>query len=401
MNVILSTCAGAGENYLSKFKSDENPFDYVIIDECAQGTEILCWIPILMGKKIILAGDHLQLPPTIKNKTIEKKLSFTLFDRLMKLYKDFSVMLNVQYRMNEKIMKFSSNELYNGKLIADESVKNHTINDLINNNEITKNDNFNIINESLILIDTSNYNFHETLDPETLSKCNFGEVEICKIITDYLINKLKISSIDIGIITPYSAQVLTLSNSLNQENYPGLEISTVDGFQGREKEIIILSLVRSNEKNEVGFLADKRRLNVAITRAKRMLIFIGNVDTVSNEKNDEGFLNNLCGYMEKNAIKIDLFEIFGEICDDDDYNPQEKIQKVREKCVPEMEEEKMISESRKNNEKRKNKKNNNENKDDNDKNENENENDNENNDDDDNKKEEKKKKKFRRKKKNK
>ena len=356
MNVILSTCAGAGDNYLSKFKSDEHPFDYVVIDECAQGTESLCWIPILMGKKIILAGDHLQLPPTIKNKSIEKKLSFTLFDRLMKLYEnDFSVMLNTQYRMNEKIMRYSSDELYNGKLIADESVKNHTIKDLIMNenkelsDNIIKADNFNIIDKSLILIDTSNYNFHETLDPETLSRCNFGEVEVCKIMTNYLISKLKLTPNDIGIITPYSAQVLTLSNSLNSENYPGLEISTVDGFQGREKEIIILSLVRSNEKNEIGFLCDKRRLNVGITRAKRMMIFIANIVTVGNGKNDDGFLKNLCIYLDKNAEKIDLFEVFGEICEDGDYNPQDKIQKIVEKCVPEMEEEKMISEIKNNN----------------------------------------------------
>ena len=356
MNVILSTCAGAGDNYLSKFKSDEHPFDYVVIDECAQGTESLCWIPILMGKKIILAGDHLQLPPTIKNKSIEKKLSFTLFDRLMKLYeKDFSVMLNTQYRMNEKIMRYSSDELYKGKLIADDSVKNHTIKDLITtdnkniSNTIIETDNFNIIDKSLILIDTSNYNFHETLDPETLSRCNFGEVEVCKIMTNYLISKLKLSPDDIGIITPYSAQVLTLSNSLNSENYPGLEISTVDGFQGREKEVIILSLVRSNEKKEIGFLCDKRRLNVGITRAKRMMIFIANVDTVGNGKNDDGFLKNLCKYLEKNAEKIDLFEVFGEVCEDGDYNPNEKILKIAEKCVPEMEEEKMISESKNNN----------------------------------------------------
>ena len=163
----------------------------------------------------------------------------------------------------EKIMRYSSDELYNGKLIADDSVKNHTIHDLITtdnkniSDSIIKADNFNIIDKSLILIDTSNYNFHETLDPETLSRCNFGEVEVCKIMTNYLISKLKLIPDDIGIITPYSAQVLTLSNSLNSENYPGLEISTVDGFQGREKEVIILSLVRSNEKKEIGFLCDK------------------------------------------------------------------------------------------------------------------------------------------------
>ena len=113
MNIILSTCVGSGDNFLNREISEKNPFDYIIIDECAQATESLCWISILQGKKLILAGDHLQLPPTIKSKEAEYILSYTLFDRLINIYGEKCCkMLKIQYRMNEIIMNFPSNELY-------------------------------------------------------------------------------------------------------------------------------------------------------------------------------------------------------------------------------------------------------------------------------------------------
>ena len=240
-NIILSTCVSSGENYLNLAISKENPFDYIIIDECAQGTECLCWVPILQGKKAILAGDHLQLPPTIKSKNAEYVLSYTLFDRMISTYGDkVTRLLDTQYRMNEKIMKFSSQELYEDKLIADD---------------------FGIFDKPLVLVNTSGLDFFETKDLETLSSFNVAETDLCKRMVDYLKDKLKAENGDIGIITPYSAQVSNLSHKITQEDYKGLEISTVDGFQGREKEIIILSLVRSNQKHQVGFLSDSRRLN--------------------------------------------------------------------------------------------------------------------------------------------
>lgn len=275
--------------------------------------------------RLVLAGDHLQLPPTIKSKDEEKVLSFTLFDRMMRLYGErVSRLLNIQYRMNEKIMQFSSNTLYKSRLIAHESVKSHLLSDITKQeNFISKgdDDSLEICSQPLIYIDTSNYRFFETSDIDSSSRFNMGEAKICKFFVDYLksiltINNTNQNLIDtqlnlnlgfIGVITPYSAQVNYLKNLMPAEDYPELEISTVDGFQGREKEIIILNLVRSNKKHEVGFLADRRRLNVAITRAKRMCILICDSSTV---KNDE-FINKMCNYFNQNATQIDInFNIF-------------------------------------------------------------------------------------------
>ena len=334
-NIILSTCVSSGENYLNLAISKENPFDYIIIDECAQGTECLCWVPILQGKKAILAGDHLQLPPTIKSKNAEYVLSYTLFDRMISTYGNkVTRLLDTQYRMNEKIMKFSSQELYEDKLIADETVKNHTLKDLIMQrykddknilDEINSLDDFGIFDKPLVLLNTSGLEFFETKDPETLSSYNVGETDLCKRMVDYLKDKLKAENKDIGIITPYSAQVANLSNKITQDDYRGLEISTVDGFQGREKEIIILSLVRSNQKNQVGFLSDKRRLNVAITRPRRMLIVIGDIDTITNgNENENLFLKHFGEYCNDNATNVN---IIGSLME---YNEFEELQNM---CV--------------------------------------------------------------------
>ena len=362
-NIILSTCISSGENYLNLAISKENPFDYVIIDECAQGTECLCWVPILQGKKVILAGDHLQLPPTIKSKNAEYVLSYTLFDRMISTYGDkVTRLLDTQYRMNEKIMKFSSIELYEDKLIADASVKNHTLKDLIseryNKNkaaleEIISNDDFGIFDKPLVLLNTSGLDFFETKDTETLSSFNVAETELCKKIIDYLKDKLKVENNDIGIITPYSAQVANLSKKITQDEYRGLEISTVDGFQGREKEIIVLSLVRSNQKHQVGFLSDKRRLNVAITRPRRMLIVVGDIDTITNgNENENLFLKHFGEYCNDNATNVN---IIGSLME---YNEFEELQNmsVEEKKKEDEKMEENINKKDKKEEKSKNNK---------------------------------------------
>ena len=354
-NIILSTCVSSGENYLNMAISKENPFDYIVIDECAQGTECLCWVPILQGKKAILAGDHLQLPPTIKSKNAEYVLSYTLFDRMISTYGDkVTRLLNTQYRMNEKIMKFSSEELYEDKLIADKSVKNHTLKDLISERykndknileEINSLDDFGIFDKPLVLLNTSGLEFFETKDPETLSSFNIGETDLCKRMVDYLKDKLKAENKDIGIITPYSAQVANLSHKITQDEYKGLEISTVDGFQGREKEIIILSLVRSNQKHQVGFLSDKRRLNVAITRPRRMLVVIGDIDTITNgNENKNLFLKHFGEYCNDNAINVN---IIGSLME---YNEFEELQNM---CVEEKKKENEKNEENKKEEKEK------------------------------------------------
>jgi ATP-dependent RNA/DNA helicase IGHMBP2 len=301
--IILATCVGAANDILADMlsKTTKGVFDLVIIDECAQATEAVCWNAILLAQKLVLAGDHLQLPPTIKSKEAEKELSFTLFDRMIKLYgESVSKLLNIQYRMNEAIMNFSSNELYDGKLIADESVRNHKVTDLIDSKD---NDNLHLCDKNLILVDTRNFDFYESVDEESDSKYNIGEANICKFLINYL-KKNSITNDQIGVITPYSAQVNFLRNLITFDEYRDLEISTVDGFQGREKEIVILSLVRSNLKHEVGFLADNRRLNVAITRAKRMLVLICDVSTVSKDK----FIGRLSEYFNKNSFSLDVLD---------------------------------------------------------------------------------------------
>ena len=132
-------------------------------------------------------------------------------------------------------------------------------------------------------------------------------MQLCKKMVDYLINKLKVENKDKGIINPYTAQVASLCNKIPYEDYKGLEISTVDGFQGREKEIIILSLVRRNQKHQVGFLSDKRRLNVAITRPRRILIVIGDIDKITNDEGSNNlFLKHFGEYQDKNATGVNI-----------------------------------------------------------------------------------------------
>ena len=222
-----------------------------------------------MGKK--KAGDHLQLPPTVKtpvalNKkkpkgmSTDSDLTTTLFDRLLSMYKtkDIKRMLLVQYRMHQKIMEFSSKELYDNRLIADSSVAEHLLADMA---DVTSSENTDV---PVVLIDISDTGVgHEIVDDARdngeQSRANELEVELAvkhiqALLDDGLLEE------HIGVITPYAFQVTHLVRAI-RENWPAIEVGTVDGFQGREKEAIILSLVRSNDEGEVGFLAEKRRLN--------------------------------------------------------------------------------------------------------------------------------------------
>ncbi|KAI7899401.1 P-loop containing nucleoside triphosphate hydrolase protein [Cokeromyces recurvatus] len=288
--VTISTLNGAGSRSISN-----REFDVVIIDEATQALEAECWIALLKAKKAILAGDHLQLPPTIKTPikitNVKKKLkkgelptdtdlSTTLFDRLLGMYGDsIKRMLMVQYRMHQKIMEFSSRELYENKLIADESVASHLLVDLPGVEDTENTD------VPLIMIDTSDTGLtHEIVDDtqEEQSKANELEVELAVSHIRALLDD-GLEEDQIGVITPYALQVSKLKRDI-RENWPGIEIGTVDGFQGREKEAILFSLVRSNETGEVGFLAEKRRLNVAMTRAKRHLCVICDSETLLGNK---------------------------------------------------------------------------------------------------------------------
>lgn len=269
-------------------------FDWVILDEATQGIEPATWIPMRHGGKVILAGDHCQLPPTVfRSKPGERGLSFTLFERLHAvLDAKFKVRLERQYRMHGNIMDFSSQEFYDGALVADPSVVGHTLKDLpkINTEGLD--------GAPVIFLDTAGLGYEEEIEDGTESRYNSQEA---KLVVKELEGLLRagVSPEEIAIISPYSAQVKLLTGMiLGDKGDPGdlaaLEIDSVDAFQGREKEAVIVSLVRSNREGQLGFLTDTRRMNVAMTRAKRKLIMIGDSATLSNHT----FFEDLLRYVE-------------------------------------------------------------------------------------------------------
>ncbi|CAM8883181.1 unnamed protein product [Rhodiola kirilowii] len=293
-DVVLTTLTGAASRKLENLT-----FDLVIIDEAAQALEISCWIALLKGSRCVLAGDHLQLPPTIQSSEAEKKgFGRTLFERLENLYgTEITSMLTVQYRMHELIMSWSSKELYNSKIEAHPSVAAHMLSDLegVKTSSSTE--------PTLLLIDIAGCDMPEKKDEEE-STLNEGEAEVAIAHAKRLIES-GVSASDIGIITPYAAQVVLLKMLRgNRDILQDLEISTVDGFQGREKDAIIISMVRSNSKREVGFLSDHRRMNVAVTRARRQCCIICDSETVSND----AFLKRLVEYFEEHGEYLSASE---------------------------------------------------------------------------------------------
>ena len=344
--IVLSTLHGAGG-----FQLKNEQFDVVLVDEASQALEAQCWIPVLGtgAPKLVLAGDHLQLPPTIKSlntkqtkvvaakgekgsvddiaegvskveveerkstkvakqaKEDDVKLEVTLFDRLLTLHGNkIKRMLTTQYRMHESIMAFPSAALYDGKLIAAEAVKTRPLKSLPDDSVADTED----TSEPLIFWDTQGGDFPETVEEDDgtskakaksslLAESKVNEHEAA--LVAYHVSNLVDAGVkpeDIAIVTPYNGQLALLSKTL-KERYQGMELGSVDGFQGREKEAVIVSLVRSNARGEVGFLAEKRRLNgmsllrllleiwdadgelpVAMTRPKRHLCVIGDSETV-------------------------------------------------------------------------------------------------------------------------
>ena len=313
--VVLCTLHGAGGFHL---KNEQ--FDVVLVDEASQALEAQCWIPVLSSgaPKLMLAGDHLQLPPTIKSTNIKEKkkakpppkskttvadgvagltvkdpdktkggdgkmrdgktqepkmkeddvkLETTLFDRLLKLHgNSIKRMLTTQYRMHERIMAFPSSALYEGKLMAAEAVKSRLLKDLpydsIGDTEDTR--------EPLVFFDTQGGDFPEKTEDDEggakgksslLAESKVNEHEAA-IVASHVANLVAagVKAEDIAIVTPYNGQLALLSQML-KDRFPGIELGSVDGFQGREKEAVVVSLVRSNPDHEVGFLSEKRRLN--------------------------------------------------------------------------------------------------------------------------------------------
>jgi len=268
-------------------------FDVSVIDEGSQQVIPSTLIPIMKADRFIIAGDHKQLPPTVVSAEAYK-LKNSLFENLIDSHPSLSRILKVQYRMNEKIMGFSNKTFYENSLIADESVKNHTLKDFsLKEPEVYKD----ILdpNEPLVFVDTQGKESFENLPERSTSYENEKEAKIVEKCVRELV-KMGLKEEDIGVISPYMAQVKKIKTVL--EEFELLEIKSVDGFQGREKEVIIISFVRSNLKGEIGFLKDLRRLNVALTRARRKLIAIGDAKTLSYNEVYKDFLM----YVKSNGV---------------------------------------------------------------------------------------------------
>ena len=294
--VICSTLVGSSHPVLrgKKFKT-------VFIDEAGQALEPACWIPVLKSERVILAGDHFQLPPTIKSQEAAKSgLAKTLFEKGIVKLPDHATMLKVQYRMHQDIMKFSSHYFYHDELIAHDSVKN----ELLRPHQ-----------SPVEFIDTAGCSYSEAQDPETLSRFNIKEAELLIRLTESLVEEVGAEEwlqqgINVGIITPYRAQVdnlhkLAESSAILEPLHKLITINTVDAFQGQERDVIIISFVRSNDKGEVGFLGDIRRTNVAMTRARKKLIMIGDSATLGSHP----FYVELLEYVQKEGFYKSVYEM--------------------------------------------------------------------------------------------
>ena len=278
--VILSTLTAIDGAILG-----QRQFDLCVIDEAGQSTEPATWIPIVRSQRLVLAGDHQQLPPTILSRQAEQQgFGFSLLEQIMKRDgADVARRLDVQYRMNTQIMGFSSAEFYDGSLQADATVRDHLLCDLPG---VTRGD---LTETAITFIDTAGAGYDDMQPPDSDSRCNPEEAALVVKKVQQLLNA-NVPANSIAVITPYSAQVQLLREQLPD----AIEIGSVDGFQGREKEAVIISLVRSNVKGEVGFLAETRRMNVALTRARRKLLVIGDSATITTHP----FYGRLIDYFE-------------------------------------------------------------------------------------------------------
>ena len=345
--VVLATLHGAGG-----WNIKNEQYDVVIIDEASQALEAQCWIPLLAARKVVLAGDHMQLPPTVKSVNSKSQakgsaeanskstagtgakadalsgisLESALFDRLLKLHgREIKRMLTTQYRMHEKIMAFPSEELYEGRLEASETVRTRLLKDLpyaVADTEDSR--------EPLVFWDTQGGDYPEKTEDEGVgggsssskarmllgeSRSNEGEAQVVQLHVAALVDGAGVKAEDIAVITPYNAQLALLSQML-KERYPGLELGSVDGFQGREKEAVIVSLVRSGA--DVGFLADKRRLNGKSSEGRQLDSHLGRVGRVGRpvlrslwlivvcSVYDSTAKTPLCRWRLSNAVQVSL-----------------------------------------------------------------------------------------------
>lgn len=292
--VLVSTLVGANNHHLKRMR-----FDTVFIDEAAQGLEPASWIPILKANRVVFAGDHKQLPPTIRSYEAAKKgLETTLFEKAINR-NAADVLLKEQYRMHETIMRFSGKQFYKNQLIANHAVASW---------QVFKED------RALEFIDTAGCGFFEEQDQETRSTKNPEEAHLLFIhLKQYLGQVTDFGKHDelssIGIISPYRAQLEILQQKLktldlDAETLKKININTIDSFQGQERDVIYISLVRANEKGEIGFLADTRRMNVAMTRARKKLVVVGDSSTITQH----AFYNDFLDYVNEVDAYRSAFE---------------------------------------------------------------------------------------------
>ena len=283
--VIACTLIGSANHLLER-----RHFGTVFIDEAAQALEAACWTAILKADRVVFAGDHQQLPPTIKNNEAAREgLAQTLMQKVVRSKPSCVTLLDVQYRMNQDIMEFSSRHFYHGKLKADPSVADRLVSP---------------IDTPLMWLDTSQCDFGEQ-QSRSLSRSNHEEAKLLmKTLMDYVkligMEHLLREQTDFGIISPYKAQVRLLRKYLRNNRMlkplrHQISVNTVDGFQGQERDVILISMVRDNTSGSIGFLNDLRRMNVAITRARMKLIIFGNAETLRKTK----FYERLIEYFEE------------------------------------------------------------------------------------------------------
>lgn len=294
--VVCATLTGLDDRLLRGYR-----FDRCVIDEAAQSTEPGSWIPLRYSQRLVLAGDHCQLPPTILSQDAATGgLGVSLMERLLQQANNPTTLarqLDVQYRMHQQIMEFSSQTFYGGTLVAAPTVAAHLLCDLpsVIANDLTA--------VPVAFIDTAGADYSEALEPDGESRFNEGEAEVVQRKVMQLA-EAGLAPTQISIISPYSAQVRLLRDRLKPYVDQGLEIGSIDGFQGRENEAVIISLVRSNGEGEIGFLADTRRMNVALTRARRHLIIIGDSATIAGHP----FYADLLAYFDQIGAYYTVWE---------------------------------------------------------------------------------------------
>lgn len=314
--VIACTLVGSAHRLLEGMK-----FGTLFIDEAAQALEAACWIPMRRASRVILAGDHCQLPPTVKSiAALRAGLGKTLMERIAENKPEVVTLLKIQYRMNDEIMRFSSDWFYGGKVESAPQIKYRSVLDY--DHPITWIDTSNEENQITIegedapedsastsssvsaANQNSDLNFKEQFVGESFGRINKAEAELTLLtLAEYFtkIGKQCVleERIDVGIISPYRAQVQYLKKLIKKYEFFKpyrrlISVNTVDGFQGQERDVILISLVRSNDEGQIGFLKDLRRMNVAMTRARMKLIILGNKDTMTKHP----FYKKLWEYVE-------------------------------------------------------------------------------------------------------